>query len=122
MQSFLLYYLTLCSYCYQDLKGAELDKDGNPVAGSSESEKWFKKYLAPYLKITSIETKTDGSFMIYFPDGSALKPSGKNTCDWPFYPGKSDKCIKPFSFEFYPADGTSQGWKYHYNKGFEPWK
>lgn len=122
-------------FWYQDLKGAELDKDGNPVAGSSESEKWFKKYLAPYLKITSIETKTDGSFIIYFPDGSALKPSGKNTRDWTFYPGKPDKCIKQyglaynasngicsFSFEFYPADGTSQGWKYHYNKGFEPWK
>ena len=29
------------SYWYEDLKGAELDDDGNPIEGSSEAEKWF---------------------------------------------------------------------------------
>ena len=38
-------------YWWEDVKGAEIDKDGNPVPGTSASEKWFNKYLAPYMKI-----------------------------------------------------------------------
>ena len=41
---------------YEDVAGAEIDKDGNPVPGSSQAEKWFNKYLAPYLQTTKIET------------------------------------------------------------------
>ena len=41
-------------YWYEDLAGAEIDKDGNVVSGSSQQEKWFRKYLAPYLKTTKI--------------------------------------------------------------------
>lgn len=50
-------------YWYQDVKGAELDKDGNPIAGSSNAEKWFNKYLAPYMKIIKTETLADGSYI-----------------------------------------------------------
>ena len=121
-------------FWYEDLKGAEIDKDGNVIQGSSESEKWFRKYLAPYIKYTSIKTKSDGAFIVYFPDGSALSPTANNTRDWIFYPGNPDKCLKQygnqyanssgicsFLFNFMPITNDTN-WKYHYNKGFEPWK
>lgn len=116
-------------YWYADLKGAELDKDGNQVPGSSESEKWFRKYIAPYIKYTKIEPYID-TFIIYFPDGTALRPSGGTTRDWTFYIGDPYKCkdqeASPkingrcsFAFAFYPAS-DSESWKYNKDKGFEP--
>ncbi len=121
-------------FWYEDVAGAEFDKDGNPVPGSSEAEKWFNKYLAPYLKIAKSETLSDGSYMIYFADGSAVRPWHDSTRDWHFYPGNPQKCLEKygtnihaangkcaFAFIFNPAN-TSEGWKYHYNKGIEPYK
>ena len=61
------------TYWYEDLAGAHFDKDGNIVPGSSEALKWFNKYLAPYMKIMKTEELSDGTFMVYFPDGSALQ-------------------------------------------------
>ena len=118
-------------FWYQDLKGLQIDDEGNVIEGDSESEKWFRKYLAPYMKILKIETTQDGSFMVYLADGSAFRPVASNTRDWIFYPGKPDKCIKDFgsyvngrcsfAFNFMPLDSGDM-WKYHTDKGFEPWK
>ena len=74
---------------YEDVAGAEIDKDGNIVPGSSKSEKWFRKYLAPYLQTTKIETVSSGSYkgstLIYFPDGSAVRIHNDTTRDWHFF-------------------------------------
>ena len=119
-------------YWYEDLAGAEFDKDGKPVPGSSAQEKWFNKYLAPYMKILKTETGYDGGLMVYFPDGSVLQ-STENFSDWFFYTG--ERCAKPenfnelyslygkcaFGFNYNPSSENSL-WKYHYNKGFEPRK
>ncbi len=126
---------------YEDVAGAEIDKDGNVVPGSSKSEKWFRKYLAPYLQTTKIETVSSGSYkgstLIYFPDGSAVRIHNDTTRDWHFFPGNPDKCLKTqndlggsfgnvngkcaFVFNFMP-NSTEEKWKYHYNKGIEPYK
>lgn len=122
-------------YWWDDLQGSEFDEEGNPITGSSEAEKWFNKYLKPYMKIKKQETLSDGTFIVYFLDGSALKLL-QNTIsrDWAYYPGNPDKCIKQygtkdsksngicsFAFNFVPATDTAN-WKYHYNKGIEPYK
>lgn len=111
---------------YQDLQGVDLDEDGKPIAGSSEQEKWFKKYIAPYIKITETKINSSGIFEVYFADGSLLKLPQQNTRDWSYY--TSEKCISgqiaarcQFHFEFVP-NNTDAGWKHHYNKGLEPWK
>ena len=126
---------------FEDLAGATIDNEGRPVEGSSESEKWFNKYLAPHLKIIKQETLSDGTFIVYFPDGSALKQLDPTiTRDWSFYPGNVPKCLEKYSnieealpttrmssgicefaFIFFP-NNKSFKWKYHYNKGFEPYK
>lgn len=121
---------------WQDLSGALIDNEGNPIAGSSESEKWFNKYLAPYLKIVKQETLSDGTFIVYFADGGALRPASKTTRDWHFYPGKPQKCIEMygdnggkgicvFTFNLMPqvyGKHLVENWKYIQNKGFEPFK
>lgn len=129
---------------FEDLAGATIDNEGRPVEGSSEAEKWFNKYLAPHLKIIKQETLSDGTFIVYFPDGSALRQLNPSiTRDWSFYPGNVQKCLKKypnsegslsnnrmssgiceFAFNFYPNPnmGTPEYWMYHYNKGFEPYK
>ena len=118
-------------YWYEDLTGAETDKDGKPVPGTSSQEKWFNKYLAPYMKISHTKLLDDGGLMIYFPDGSAFRIWGTASRDWFFYPGKPEKCIDlakhnvktigvcEFVFSFDPSRNDSM-WKFHYNKGVEP--
>lgn len=117
---------------WEDLAGAEMDNEGKPIPGSSPSEKWFNKYIAPYMKIIKQETLSDGTFIVYFSDGSALKQRNYGTTrDWVFYSGKPAKCIERygmgghgiciFSFNFAPIS-DNRSWTYHYNKGFEPWK
>ncbi len=110
---------------FEDLRGAQLDDNGEPIPGTSEQEKWFNKYLAPYLVITKTKILPDGSFMVYFPNGSALKALKHTTRDWHFIPTKPDKCkafgICKFTFNFNPSNNTEY-WKYHKDKGFEPFK
>ena len=115
---------------YEELPGADIDEEGNPIENSSKAEAWFKKYFIPYLKITRMETTDEGALMVYFPDGSALYTAyTANNRDWRFYPGNVNKCLKEhspkgkcvFMFNFFPAS-KSELWKYHYNKGMEPYK
>ena len=118
---------------YQDLTGASFDEEGNIIEGSSEIEKWCKKYLMPYMKVVRTGTLSNGAFIMYFEDGSALSPDDGYSRDWYFYPGNPEKCIDQYGddigglgkckwgFIFNPANAES-GWKYHYNKGMDPYK
>lgn len=72
--------------------------------------------------------------MVYLPDGSSFRNTASNTRDWIFYPGRPQKCIKKYSISYYDTNGicsfafnfmpveSNGSWKYHANKGFEPWK
>ena len=118
-------------FWYEDVGGLKTDADGNPIEGSSKTDDWFQKYLAPHLQIIKKEVSSDGIPTYYFPDGSALAASqAGESRDWVFYVGKPEKCrtkhnndpgICAFTFEFYPAS-QSNSWKYLYDKGFEPVK
>ena len=120
-------------YWFDDLKGAEIDGDGKPVPGSSPAEKWFNKYIGKHMNISQSKLIDGGRFIVYFADGSALLQSNPNTTrDWHFYPSKTDKCIEKygitsargicaFTFAFMP-NVNAEMWKYHKNKGFEPFK
>lgn len=80
---------------YQDLAGADIDDEGNIIENSSQAEAWFKKYLAPYMKITKIDTLNTGAMIVYFSDGSALRTRKRDsTRDWDFFPGNINKCLK----------------------------
>jgi len=100
-----------------------------------EVQEWFMKYLGKNLKILKTTYDTNNRFTVYFTDGSGLKLFNEGTTrDWVFYPSKPDKCdekygminsvnrgglgICAFAFIYAPAVDM----KYHYNKGFEPWK
>ena len=119
---------------FEDL--SMVDEEGN--IDSSKVEDWFNKYFAPYLKIIKTEKFADGTFIVYFPDGSALELLlNTSTRDWDFYPGNIQKCkqkeknnetdqgICRFTFLFNPARKSNSGlssWTYHLNKGLEPFK
>lgn len=112
-------------YWYKDLSGAVPDEDGNKPE-ISESEEWFKTYLAPYMKILKIDSSEDGSLLVYFNNGSTLQAAAHTTRDWFFYTGNREKCLKKtqsvgscmFYFSFNPAS-SSPTWKYAVDKGFE---
>lgn len=120
-------------YWYEDVSGkSDFDDEGNVLEGSNKGEVWFNRYLAPHLNIIERETLSDGTFIVYFADGGALKSKHNTTRDWYFYSGKPKKCIKKyginggygicvFPFNYFPGN-TELFWKYHKNKGFEPWK
>ncbi len=129
-------------YWYQDTNHIDTDKDGNPVKGSSTVEKWWNKYMAPYIKTVDIKYDEHGRPIFMFADGSALKATQFDSMrDWIFYTGDPEKCIEKygtadnsigkcsFAFIFMPGgDGaskyanTSEAWRHHRNKGFEPYK
>ena len=44
-------------YWWNDLAGAQIDDEGNPIEGTSEAESWFNKYLKPYMKIIKQKMK-----------------------------------------------------------------
>ena len=116
---------------FEDLAGAELDDNNQPIPGTSEQEKWFNKYFAPYLIITKTKILSDGSLMVYFPNGSAMRITKQTTRDYAFYPANPDKCMDEnekcgtcvFYFIFRPNSSINDAiWKYHADKGFEPYK
>ncbi len=83
-----------CDYILPSL--VEYDMNGNPVIGESQTEKFFNKFFAPYLKISHVKHLSNGSFVVYFPDGSALSPGPDyptTKCyNWMYFPGNSDRC------------------------------
>ena len=128
-------------YWFEDLSGAEIDGDGNPVPGSSPAEKWFNKYIGKHMNISQSKLIDGGRFIVYFADGSALAQKNAGTTrDWVFFPSKADKCIEryglwntlyssglgvcAFAFNFLPnsPEAYINDWRYLKDKGFEPWK
>ncbi len=103
------------------------------IPGGEPQLEWFKKYLAPNLKIVEIRPTSNEYFYVDFPDGSSLQSKPGNTRDWYFYPNGSKRCrqyeqngtkiegVCRFSFQLCPRCAHSD-WSYLYNKGFEPWK
>ena len=105
-------------YWYQDTNHIDTDKDGNPVKGSSTVEKWWNKYMAPYIKTVDIKYDDSGLPIFMFEKCIAKYDSDTNS---------RGKCS--FAFIFMPGgDGaskdanTSEAWRHHRNKGFEPYK
>ncbi len=116
---------------FANLSSDARDENGNIIEGSSDAEKWFRKYIAPYLKYTDIKLSDNGTyFYVYLPDGSAFRPTSDTTLDWKFYVSEPKKCDKSgssvgicaFYFNFMPSSKDDLNWKYLYNKGFEPYK
>ena len=121
-------------YWFEDL--SMVDENGN--IDPSKVEEWFNKYFAPYMKIMKTEKNANGTFLVYFPDGSALELTVNTTTrNWNFYPGNIQKCKQrkmnnenvigkcTFSFLFNPvklSNSSDSSWTYHLNKGMEPFK
>lgn len=97
-----------------------------------DAKKWFEIYLEPNLNVIRKELNNDGSYIVYFNDGSALKSQKNTTSDWFYYPVNPEKCIDKyglnggygiccFAFAFHPIEGDTR-WEKHYGKGIEPYK
>lgn len=101
---------------------------------------WYNKYLAKYLKTTRVEKDANGFVIAYFSDGSVvIIRRGGSTYN--FFPDARDykkldsnflstNLNNPdnalygktcFFFAFYP-NSDDERWKYHKNKGLEPYK
>lgn len=114
------------------------DEDGEVDKTQSAAMSWYNKYLKEYLKVTEVKVnKVAGNLMLYFPDGSLCLFHGKSFQFWPDAKdfveyGTSDSGaivnniklsgIKYFTFFFAPWDDDMASNKYHYKKGFEPYK
>lgn len=115
---------------------------------NDDCAKGFKKYLFPYLKTTKTESFVNSlgyNTIMYFPDGSLLIAkinkygSANNAFDMFFYPNgknfnperfgattddgasRKDCSITFFAFRFAPSLTIASN-KFHYKKGFEPYK
>lgn len=116
-----------------------LDDAGNVIATPTTNVlEWFNKYLAPYLKTAKVEkfeSDRDGKLAVYFNDGSLVFIGGSS---WYFYPDSKDfltndyddnytDVYKPdcgkkfFTFYFNPATRNNTSYKYHKDKGVEPY-
>lgn len=120
------------SYWNHDVK----DEDGKLTNRQEDNHASFQRYLAPYLKITSVKklkyTTGDGAgeeFYLYsLADGSAFSFARHENRDIAFYPSHAERCIErnpeptgvcSFWFAFNPTVKTN-AWKLHYQKGLEP--
>ena len=83
-----------CDYIRPEF--VKYDVEDNPVAGDTQTEKFFNKFFAPYLKISHVKHLSNGSFVVYFPDGSALSPGPDyptTKCyNWMYFPENPDRC------------------------------
>ena len=110
------------------------DENGNQIDQNELNSASFNKYLKPYFKIIEIKTiksaEHSNRIVYYLADGSAFSFKSSQNRDIEFFPSNAEKCLQKltadrsghcsFSFIFYPVDSAS-GWKYHYNKGMEPY-
>lgn len=131
------------TYWYQDTNTIDADQDGKPIPGSSTIEKWWNKYMAPYIKTVNTKYNEEALPIFMFADGSQLMAAHTTSMrDWYFFTGDMYKCIDKygsldesmgkcaFLFIFMPGGDNADGdyvnrdekWKYHRNKGFEPYK
>lgn len=96
----------------------------------SEVKNGFDTYLRPYMQISytkKVQYKGADEILYVLPDGSAFAYLWYIR-DITFFPKDAEKCIasnKPigtcsFMFIFYPLEDVKK-WKYHYNRGIEPY-
>lgn len=113
--------------------GFLVDEEGNIDKTQSATMAWYKKYLAPYLKVTDVRVNNIvGNLEVYFPDGSLVLIWDAS---WQFWPeaknfqqysvdettGESKNNyklsgIKYFTFMFWPKWKEN---KYSYKHGME---
>lgn len=118
-------------------KGFEENEDGSS-SGISIPEKWFNKYLKPYLKVNRVVTDKDVNYiLIYFADGSLASFSTHAII---FYPEAKDyekilkdeesgtygtnykgSGTKAFDFAFWASSDKPCAY-HHKHKGIEPYK
>lgn len=119
------------NYSY-DLK----DENGKIMNVTERNDFMFKKYIASYMNIVQQKIVTDNhneKRMLYFlADGSAFTYAATNIRDIIFFPKNAEKCLMQgeadtlsicsFYFIFYPRSRNgAAAWKYHSNKGLEPY-
>lgn len=78
------------------------DMNGDPVKGETFPEKFFNKYFIPYLKGAETQPLDDGTFIVYFSDGTALRQDTthpEKINGWFFYPSNAKRC------GLYPQNG-----------------
>lgn len=108
-------------------------KDGQAQDNETGVEGAFELYLKPYMQIAykkKINFRGMNQTLYIMPDGSAFAYRHLDTRDITFFPKDPEKCIKKrkttgtgtcsFMFIFHPIS-ESPNWKYHYNKGLEPY-
>lgn len=108
-------------------------KDGLAQDNETGVEGAFELYLKPYMQIAykkKINFRGMNQTLYVMPDGSAFAYRHLDTRDITFFPKDPEKCIKKrkttgtgtgsFMFIFHPIS-ESPNWKYHYNKGLEPY-
>lgn len=109
--------------------------DGEIQDNETGVEGAFETYLKPYMQIAYKKKITFGGLnqtLYVLPDGSAFSYRHYDTRDITFFPKDAEKCIARgattslkvgvcgFMFIFHPNSETTD-WKYHYNKGIEPY-
>lgn len=108
-------------------------KDGQAQDNETGVEGAFELYLKPYMQIAykkKINFRGMNQTLYVMPDGSAFAYRHLDTRDITFFPKDPEKCIKKrkttgtgtcsFMFIFHPIS-EFPNWKYHYNKGLEPY-
>ena len=92
-------------------------------------------YLADFLNIIQKQevnyTNGNSSYLYYLSDGSAFSFALYNNRDTYYFPKDPERCLKlpavdrvgvcMFYFIFLPKGNQTQDWRYHKDKGLEPW-
>jgi prepilin-type N-terminal cleavage/methylation domain-containing protein len=117
---------------YLDTNSVDLDKNGNPIEGTSAVDKWFTTYLSDFIPIKKTVFKS-GQVRYYLIDGSAFQYGHTNGASnvttsrgLLFFPKNPDKCDVTrdnagrcyFYFLYMPNGGDLA--ELHKNKGLEP--
>ena len=114
--------------------GPTINEDGSKDYTKPLAMPWVEKYLLPYIKTTKVTSQQggQGKVILEFADGSLALISSNATL---FYPKATDyynsgivddfvgtDCGKKwFQFFFHPQHESNGSYKYHIDKGFEPY-
>lgn len=115
---------------YLDTNSVVLDKNGNPIEGTSAIDKWFTTYLSDFMTIKKTVFK-GGQVRYYLADGSAFQYGKAGTSvvtsrGLMFFPKNPDKCDitngdnngRCYFYFLYDPKGIHT--KLHKDKGLEP--
>lgn len=115
---------------YMDTGGVDLDEDGKPIESTAKIDIWFQKYFSKFIVIKK-KINVSGTTRYYLSDGSAFQFGNDDMVNSSrgvvFFTGNPEKCPQTgygqckFYFLYMPTINDSE-WKYHYNKGLEPFK